>query len=230
MKVAHVEQYSPLWWKVRRGIPTASEFGRIVSPAKGIYAEGAVTYMDELIASAVGQQSSFKGTEDTDRGNLLEKPALRWLAYQHGIQTEEVGFLLSDDETHGASPDSMVAGQIVPVEIKAPKLSTLLGWRREYKKTKTVPREHRLQVHGEMFVSGADCAIFVGYAEYPCVENLLIEVKRDDFTEKLGDHLARFTKELREAEEDTFGEHLAEYRDGLAKGRAEALATGRAAA
>ena len=79
MKILAMPQYSPEWWSARRGIPTSSEAGRIITPATGKPAEGATTYAAELIAASLGWFSSFKGTDDTERGTMLEPEARRWL-------------------------------------------------------------------------------------------------------------------------------------------------------
>lgn len=210
------QQYDPAWWESRRGLPTASEFHRIITPAKADYAESkADTYIAEIVATALGWKKSSPDTEDTNRGRTLEDQALRWLSFRHGIKSRKVGFLLADDLESGSSPDAMVAGSVVPVEVKAPDLHTLIGWKMEG----GLPEKHRAQCHGHMWVTGADACIFVGYAIHPSVDNMMIEVKRDGYTDKLGKALERFTKRLREAEEIALGENITEYRDGLALAR-----------
>jgi hypothetical protein len=222
--ILDIDQQSNAWWHIRRGIPTASNFARIITPAKGEYATTAAgTYMDELIAGVLDPQPKFTGSSDTNRGNQLESPALRWLAFEHGIQTERVGFVLSDCETFGCSPDAFVLGTTVPVEVKAPDIHTFIGWKREIKKTGQMPREHKAQVHGEMFVCESDHAYFVAYAEHPAIDRLMMRVERDEFTDKIGPYLKRFNEELRELEEDVLGKNLNEYRDGLAKMRRAAM-------
>jgi len=185
-------QGSPEWWKARRGIPTGSQFSRIITAKKGDYAAGAKHYQAELIAEALGWQSGFNGTPDTARGNMLEKEALRWLAFEHGIKTRECGFFLSDCERYGASPDGIVIGGIEPVEVKCPALNTFLKWRVDGE----LPDDHKAQCHGEMVITGADKCYFVAYADHEQLENWLIVVERDEFTEKLEMHLERFCDEL----------------------------------
>jgi hypothetical protein len=68
-------QGSAEWWKLRKGIPTGSQFSRIITAKKGDYAAGAKHYAAELIAEALGWQSGFTGTPDTARGNMLEAEA-----------------------------------------------------------------------------------------------------------------------------------------------------------
>lgn len=216
----HCQQYSDPWWLVRRGLPTASEFHRIITPAKADYAESkADTYIAELIATAIGWKKDSFETEDTARGRTLEDQALRWLKFQHGIQTRKVGFCLTDDQEKGSSPDAMVVGTPKPVEVKAPDLHTLIGWKMEG----GLPEKHRAQCHGHMIVTGADACIFIGYTVHPSIDNMLIEVKRDAYTAKLEAALQRFTKRLRECEEIALAENLQEFREGLRKGREQAI-------
>jgi len=190
-----VVQGSPEWFSIRRGRPRASEAGRIVTPVKWGYAAGATTYQDELLAERLGAViSDFQGTPDTERGTYFEKEALRWLKFRHGIETRDVGFCLSDDHSHGASPDAMAGAD--PVEVKCPRLTTFLGWLREYEESGTLPSQHKAQVHGEMWVTGANRCIFVAYANSEHIDNLMIEVRRDDDTEKMGDHIGKFCEEL----------------------------------
>jgi len=184
-------QGSPEWWKRRKGIPTGSQFSRIITAKKGDYAAGAKHYAAELIAEALGWQSGFTGTPDTARGNMLEKEALRWLGMHHGIKARECGFFLSDCERYGASPDG-IAQDGSPVEVKCPALNTFLKWRVDGE----LPDEHKAQCHGEMILTGADKCYFVAYADHELLDNWLIVVERDSFTEKLEKHLERFCEEL----------------------------------
>ena len=185
-------QGSPEWWKARRGIPTGSQFSRIITAKKGDYATGSKHYQAELIAEALGWQSGFQGTPDTQRGNLMENEALRWLAFEHGIKTRECGFFISDCERYGASPDGIVIGGIEPVEVKCPALNTFLKWRSDGE----LPDDHKAQCHGEMILTGADKCYFVAYADHEQLDNWLIVVERDEFTTKLEKHLDRFCEEL----------------------------------
>lgn len=198
-------QGSPSWYLIRKGRPTGSEFGRIITPAKGELAEGRHAYAAELIASLLGWQSGFQGTPDTQRGNTLEKEAIRWLGFQHNLKGREVGFCLSDCGRYGASPDFLLDDGR-PVEVKAPDIHTFIKWHRHWKKTGEIPLEHKAQCHGEMHVCQADECLFIAYPDHPALERLFITVKRDAFTEKLGQAVDKFCDELEEQRRDVLGE------------------------
>ena len=200
MKSFDCIQGSPAWHKLRRGIPTASEFSRIITPAKAEYAKGADSYAAELIAESVGWYRSFQGSPDTERGHYLEKEAKRWFRLRYGKQAEDVGFCLSDCGRYGCSPDGMIGA--VPLEVKCPDTHTFIKWRI----AGGLPDDHKAQVHGEMFVTGADRAIFLAYTDNPYLENIMLEVERDAFTEKLGECVLRFCDRLDELRKELTGD------------------------
>jgi len=237
-------QGSPEWRKLRIGIPTGSEFGRIVKPNLSdieVLLEDAVTliqsarpewegvplspgqvkqlakdvdgatkarkyarfrgytdsssqdaYAAELVAESLGwYKSEFKGSPDTERGNRLEKEALRWLRLHHGIKTRPVGFLLSDCGRYGCSPDA-IAEDGCPVEVKAPDLHTFIKWHI----AGGLPDDHKAQCHGEIILADAPRCYFVAYPDNQYVEPKLIVVERDEFTAKLKAALPVFCDRL----------------------------------
>ena len=201
MIVHDVIQGSPEWFALRKGRPTGSEFKRIVTPSKGEYAKGADTYAAELIAGSLGWYKSFQGSPDTERGHRLEKEALRWLTLRYGIKTKPVGFCMSDCGRYGASPDALTMDG-VPVEVKNPDLHTFIKWRIEG----GLPDDHKVQCHAEMIVTGADKCIFVANTECGYLENMMIEVPRDEFTDKLGLALLAFCDRLDQLRRELTGE------------------------
>lgn len=219
MKEIPCTQGSQEWYALRCGIPTASEFGRIITPAKGEYASGAETYAAELIAASLGEESDFKGTPDTERGAFMEREALDWLLCRHDMVVRPVGFCLADNGLYGASPDGMLEDGITPVEIKCPALRTFFKWAAKG----GLPDDHKAQVHGEMYVTGAERCIFVAYAAHPLVENMVVEVRRDAFTGALGKCIDRFTARLEELQRMHLGENYDQYRADRAKARAAAI-------
>ena len=207
MKIVNCTQGTDLWHSMRCGRPTGSEFGRIITPKKGDYAAGAGSYAAELIAATLGWYKSFQGNSDTERGHRLEKEAGRWLNLRYGIKIQEVGFCLSDCGRYGASPDALCIDGITPVEIKCPDLHTLIKWKIDGE----LPIEHKAQCHGEMFVTGADRCIFLAYSDHEALDSMMVEVKRDAFTEKLGECVLKFCDELDRLRNELLGEEAEFY-------------------
>lgn len=193
MKIFDMAQGSDEWTEIRRGIPTGSEFSRIITPAKGEYAAGADAYAAELLAEFLDWSKKFSGNADTDRGNLMEPEALKWLAMRHDLEGRAVGFCLSDCGRYGASPDWLL-NDGRPVEVKNPDTHTFLKWKIKGE----LPQEHKVQVHGEMVVTGAESGIFLAYLDHPVIEPLLIEVVRDVFTAKVKSCVEQFCDRLEE--------------------------------
>jgi hypothetical protein len=191
MRILDCEQRSPEWYAARRGIPTASEFGRIVTDKRGDYAAGADTYINELLDEIVrpDAERGFTGNRHTQRGNELEPEARDLYAFVHDVVPATVGFILNDAGTLGCSPDSLIDPD-GGLEVKCPDGPTHLKWLR----AGVVPDEHRAQVHGSLIVTGRAWWDFISYCPpYPTLE---VRVVPDAYTDKLRTHLARFLDEL----------------------------------
>jgi hypothetical protein len=201
-----VEQCSPEWFSLRRGIPTASEFGRIITAKKGEYATGAESYMEELIAESLGWTDPFKGNIHTERGNRVEPIARDWLAFHHGCNVQEVGFILSDCGRYGGSPDGLIDGAI-PCEIKAPDLPTFISWKR----AGVLPYDHRIQCHGHMILAESKNCLFVAYPEHDALDPLVIDVPRDSFTSTVETHVKTFCDRLESLRREILGENYSRY-------------------
>lgn len=196
MRILDCEQRSPEWYAARRGVPTASEFGNIITPKKGEYATAADTYINCLIDELVRPDaaSAFSGNRHTLRGEMLEPEARELYAFDRDVIPVTVGFILSDDGTMGCSPDSLVT-EDGGLEVKCPDGPTHVKWVRG----KTIPDEHKPQVHGCLIITGRQWWDFMSYC--PGYDPFIVRVVRDDYTAKLEAHLGRFLKEYAEARE-----------------------------
>jgi len=216
MKVFTMPQGHPDWSLIRKGRPTASQFKRIVTPAKGELSKASSAYAAELIAEGLGWYSGFAGTPDTERGVRLEGEAVRWLKLRYGLGSRQVGFCLSDCGRYGASPDAILDDGR-PLEVKCPDIHTFIKWRMDG----GLPDDHKVQVHGEMILTGADGAVFLAYSEHPALENMMIEVQRDEFTEKLAAAIDQFADRLDALRVDMLGEESEFYQPKPASDFAE---------
>lgn len=190
MIIVDCEQGTESWFQARLGIPTASNFNKIVT-SKGEPSKQAQKYIYQLAGEAIiGKQEDSFQSLDMIRGNELEAEARDFYRVVTDSEVKEVGFCVTDDRTCGASPDSLV-GEKGLLEIKCPKLSTHIGYLIENK----LPTDYVQQCQGQLYVTGRDWLEFVSY--YPSIKPLIVRVKRDNaFLKKLKVELDKFTIEL----------------------------------
>ena len=176
------------WWKLRGGIPTASNFKRIVTP-KGKISAQAEDYMNILLAEWImGHAVENNKTEWMERGNELEDGAVRAYEFQRDIETEPGGFYTDDAGLVGASPDRLV-GVDGLCEIKCPLAHTHVG----YLLTGQVEDEYRPQLQGQLYVSGRKWVDIVSY--HPEMPPTIIRVQRDeDYIKLLAAALGTFVE------------------------------------
>jgi hypothetical protein len=184
MKTVNCEQGTTEWLQCRLGVPTASCFGKILTPTGKASAQ-AVQYRRELIAERdTGAPTAFEPTEWMQRGTELEPDARRWYEFDRDCEVEEVGFVLADDG-YGCSPDGMVEGGLV--EIKCPKPSTHVGYVLDAK----IPTTYKPQVQGQLLVCQREWCDFISYL--PGAKPMVIRVERDeDYIKTLHDSLVDF--------------------------------------
>jgi len=189
MIVHKFSQYSPEWWDMRRGVPTMSKCDKIITPKTAKLSAQSRQYMCGLIAEPISREDEqqFEPTDWMLRGIELEEEAAAWYEMQHNCDLPQVGFITNDDATLGCSPDRFTEEH--GLEIKCPKASTHVG----YLINGTLPDFYKPQVHGSMFITGLPW-IFISY--HPDFAPLVVSVKPDDYTEKVGKALTQFVKDL----------------------------------
>jgi len=192
MKVIDCQQGSTEWREARLGVPTASQFHRIVTPT-GKLSTQREGYMAELLAEwALGAPDDEFNSEWMQRGNILEPYAFKAYAFLFDAFPSKVGFCLTDDALVGCSPDALV-GEDGGLELKCPKAGTHLIYLFRDK----VPNEYFCQVQASMWITGRPWWDFGSY--YP---ELPFFVKRSTPDEKyhkgLDEHIPTFVAELEE--------------------------------
>jgi hypothetical protein len=193
MKILSLEQGSDEWFNARLGIPTASRFKDIVTPAKGDKSKSYKSYMYELIAERLtsGKDESFK-SEWMERGNELEPLARSSYEFLHDVEVKQVGIILNDAGTIGASPDGLI-GEDGGLEIKCPKPSTLV----KYMLDGRLPLEYKTQVMGNLWISEREWWDFVAF--HPSMKMFKIRVYRDEeYIRKMAQHINDFVDEMLE--------------------------------
>lgn len=195
MIAVDVEQGSAEWLAARCGIPTGSDFKKIVT-SKGEPSKSATEYAYLLAAEKVSgcKAESFKNAAMA-RGNELEPEAIAFYEITHGVETKKVGFVLHDSRLFGSSPDRLI-GDDGGLEIKCPSAHTHV----EYLLNNKLPTEYVQQVQGNMFITGRKWWDFMSY--FPGLKAFEIRVQRDEvFIAKLQAALITFCKELDEVVE-----------------------------
>ncbi len=189
MIITEFEQGSEEWLQVRSGIPTASEFSKIITMA-GSKSTSQKTYMNTILADwcAGKPVDTWEGNDWTQRGNELEPEARKLYELITGNKVEQVGFCFKDDKKmSGCSPDGLL-GDDGLLELKCPKASTLIGYIFDDK----VPSKYFQQVQGQLWVTGRKWCDFMAY--HPEFEPFIVRVERDEkFLALLGEIMKVFT-------------------------------------
>lgn len=181
MRVSDFEQGSQEWLQSRLGKPTASNFGKLITPT-GKPSASADSYINELIAQKItGELPEFFKSEAMERGNELEPHAKASYEFTHDVDVVEVGLCLHDEYECGASPDGLI-GEDGGIEIKCPLPHTHVA----YLRAGEVPSKYIPQIQGCMWITGRKWWDFMSY--HPAMENLIVRVERDDeYIQKLAD-------------------------------------------
>lgn len=193
MIVNHYEQGGLDWIYSRLGIPTASQFSRIVTP-KGALSKSRDNYGAELLAERfTGEPYADFSNEWTERGQVLEPDARRFYEFTREATVEAVGTMFKDESmTAGGSPDGLV-GEEGGLELKCPDLPQHL----KYLALDDVPSTYVPQVQGSLWISGRRWWDFMSY--FPGFPPLVVRVAPDPvYQEALTKHMPVFVRELEE--------------------------------
>jgi hypothetical protein len=196
VKIHDCEQGSAAWFKLRMGIPTASHFDQILTPARQEISKQRWKYACRLVAERLlnWQAMSLDTLGHIRDGKEREPDAIRQLEFVHEIATKPVGFITTDNGRVGASPDRLTVKD-QPVEVKCPtdpvQLEYLLLDNEE---------AYRCQRQGQLWVAEADHAVFYSY--HPRMPAAFARTPRNEaFIKKLAAALDQFTDELDELTE-----------------------------
>jgi len=191
MKIVDVKQNTPEWYAAKCGIPSASEFDKIIT-AKGEPSKQRLKYLYKK----AGERAS-KITEETYqnnnmlRGKELEDEARKLYCFMKNVKVKQTGFCVTDKEPiYGCSPDGVVP-MCGLLEIKCPIMSTHVG----YLMGNKLPSEYFPQIQGQLLVTGRKWVDFFSY--YPGLKPLIVRVYRDKtFLRLLEPELTKFCHEL----------------------------------
>jgi putative phage-type endonuclease len=196
MIVLDHDQGTEEWFAARLGVPSASNFAKLVT-STGKPSASAEDYINQLIAERMtGERAEIYTNSHMERGTLLEPEARSYYEFVAGKDVQEVGFCLHDTICAGCSPDGLVGDY--GLEIKCPSASVQVSYLRDGK----LPVQYKQQVMGCMWITGAELWDFLSY--HPDMPSLLITVERDQNyidllaleVEKAADEIEKQTQRL----------------------------------
>lgn len=205
MKIyADVVQGSEAWHRLRLGIPTASNFQKIVTKKKAGLSKQATDYALRLVAERLLNMTAAETFDQLpwlERGREYEPMAVKQYEFQHDARTIAVGFITTDDGSMGCSPDRLVLGdKRHALEIKCPSQHVHLGYAlrafadkaalARFPALKAAEDDYRPQVQGQILVAELERVDLYSY--HPQCPPALIRTERDD------KYIAKLSAALRE--------------------------------
>jgi len=175
LQIIDCVQGSEEWFIARLGVPSASNFSKIVT-SKGELSKTIKEYAIELASQCflTEPEESYKNA-DMQRGNDLE-PEARELYQQHTFNSvDEIGFMIKNGA--GYSTDGSIKKDGL-LEIKCPKANTHAKYLHDDK----LPTTYFQQCQGGLHISGREWIDFVSYhPNFKDGRNLFIKrVYRDE--------------------------------------------------
>lgn len=193
MKYESMAQCSVEWFKARCGIPTSSNFGKILSPT-GRPSKQAEKYMYQLAGERItGIKEEGYSNANMQAGMDREEEGRNFFEFSQGVTLTQVGICYPNErKEYSCSPDGLMLDKEEGFEQKNPIITTQV----EYLLSGKMPGVYVPQVQGSMLVTGYKGWWFLSY--YPGLKPLVIRVERDEkYIELLKTELYKFNKELK---------------------------------
>lgn len=144
VEIIDCEQNSEEWFRVRLGLPTASNFSAILAEGGG---KTRRSYLLRLAAEAVtGEPAECYSNPDMDRGHAMEPKARALYAFSRDVAPRLVGFVRNGNM--GASPDSLI-GDDGLLEVKSNRADRLI----DVLLKDEFPPQHKAQCQGALLVT-----------------------------------------------------------------------------
>lgn len=167
-----IEQGSDEWFAARLGIPTSSNFDKIITPT-GKPSAQAEEYRNVLLAEYTGGTKKRFCSDHMKNGTELEPEARRYYEFTNDVKVEQIGLVYKNSKRLvSCSPDGLL--QKGGLEIKCPMEHTHIG----YLLGGALPKKYKQQVQGSMYVTGYRWWDFMSY--HINQPPLIVRIERDD--------------------------------------------------
>lgn len=197
MREHDVEQGSDAWLKLRAGIPTASNFSKIITPT-GRPSKS----MDELVNRCIANMvegpisETFAKSFWLERGILMEQEASDWYEFETDSIVRTCGFFTDDDFTRGATPDRIVMVDdkaVGGLEIKCPApwthIANILSGK--------IDSKYYPQVQGQMLIAELEWVDWLSY--HPAYGGFIVRIEKDEeYQSRLSEMLDDFDRRKKE--------------------------------
>jgi hypothetical protein len=200
MKRHEVPQQSDAWFRLRMGIPTASQFYRLKrlqrGEHKGEYTREAKTWLYRLVCERL-MNAPIKDdiTTAAMREGIENEPrAAGDFAIKYNCTLGEGGFVETklNGLRIGCSPDRLLIGTNSAAEIKCPRAANHIKYLIEGPED-----DYYAQIQGQLFVAEFDCVYFYSWHENPRVPDFTKPYTRDqNYLTWLREELLYFLDEL----------------------------------
>jgi len=170
-----VEHGSDEWFSMRLGIPTASEFKKIITAKTRKFSKQSSEYADAKIGEIMTGEISgiMEPTYHMRRGSILEVQARESYEFVHGVKTENGGFWTDDTGSFGASPDFLVGDDGIG-EIKCLETKNHV----KYMLNREIPSEFYAQIQGQLYITERKWCDW--WLHHPDLTDIAIRTERDD--------------------------------------------------
>lgn len=189
MKIIECVQGSDEWIAARLGIPTASEFHRIITAVKGDLSKSARKYAAGLVAETLLNKPLEKPPGSLwvlERGKLLEPLAIQQYGFVTDAEVRRVGLVTTDDGRVGGSPDGLIVGTRGGLEVKCTLDENHMSIFAD-----GPGDDYKQQVQGNLAI--CELEWWDLYAYHPELPPVTIRTYRDEpFIKKMGAALAEF--------------------------------------
>jgi hypothetical protein len=198
----NVSQGTKKWLELRRGIPTASCFDKIITPA-GKPSSSTEGYLNLMLAERI-MRSPVDGytSKYMADGNTFEDNAVAAYEFANDCETGRMGFVTTDDGLIGCSPDRFIIGEPRGMlECKAPSAPVHVSYLRA---ATGASKEYKVQLQGELWVCERDWVDIISY--HPDMPDALFRVYRDEpYIKEMEAQVRAFSMRLEEMTADFRG-------------------------
>lgn len=188
-KYYDVSQGSTEWFQCKTGIPTSSNFSKIITPT-GAFSKSKTTseYANQLIADIMlgGCVEEHIPSSWMERGVIMEQEARTSYEFITDNIVKHGGFITDDKRRWGCSPDGLTDTN-GGLEIKCPSPKVHMT----YLLDNTIEKDYKPQYQGQIFVAELDYVDMFSF--HPDLPPVRIRMGRDEeYLKKLEDGLHQF--------------------------------------